>query len=708
MPDNIFLLDESYYQRDLNPLRQYVEQSAFYLSRTRNISIESAEEQVRQAIKNKTFPEARDPVVEYYERPRLEDRELTNAPLSQYLAGISRENLVMAPSLTCYVHPSEKESILTGFTDHNVAHRNVNKKEAARRKALNDIDGYNFYENEQANNKTYNNSLSGAFSSTGSIVRNPSAHSSLTSTTRTLTSIGNASNERLISGNRHYRDGTITLNNVIVLARGADSVQISNTCRQFGIRFPSVQETMDCLRYSTRLYWDDRVYMGKIQSLVEKLSEEERAAVVYTGDLYHLRVLNEDVIRTFIARLSKKITGQVVDNPIAVLRSMDELYINYVHQICMTEAKGFGKDYSIMSIESQNTLACTALHVLEVLKEYRELIRTFFLTRNMPPSISHFRNSIRRTVVLSDTDSTMFSCDEWVIWYFGELLFTDEAFAVSGAVMFMATQCIAHNLALYSATLNVERKKLFMAAMKAEYVFPIFALSGAAKHYFTFIAAKEGSIYSNLEIEIKGVHLKNSASPPDLTKRAQTMMKEVLAIPLSGKKIALTKWVTYVADIEREIKRSILAGETKYLSRLTIKVAESYREGAEQSNYRHHLFWDEIFSPLYGKTPAVPYETVKFPTVLSSKKNIAIWVNNIEDPGLQSRLRGYFDRTQRKDYNTLYVSQDLIDAYGVPKEIKAVVDVEHLVFEHVKVFRLILGSIGFYCKEGLNLTQMGY
>jgi len=708
MSKNAFLHDESFYQRDLNPLKQYVEQSSFYLSKMKGITIEEAKSKIMEKMKTKSFPDIRDPTVQFYERHNYEDRELTVRSLSYFLKTINTENLTMAPSLTCYVNSKERLSLHSEFTDENVKIRNISRKEAAKWKALGDNDKFMHFNGQQENKKLSNNAMSGAYSSGGSVIRNPTAHSSLTSTTRTMTSIGNASNERLISGNRHYRNPEITLNNIVVLAQTVDTTQINNAIKQFHLKIPTVEETMDCIEFSTSLYWVDQKQLQKIRDFIEKLTDEERATIVYTGDLYQLRRLNQDVIHQFITKLSQKITDQVFEDPVKTIKATDEMYVNYAHQICLEEVKGIGKDYSLLTPEKVNTVAATCSNITATIIEYEEFVKTFFLTSNLPCSVAYIRDSIRRTVVLSDTDSTMFSCDEWVQWYFGDIRFTEDAFAVAGAVMFMATQCIAHNLAIYSANLNVDRKKLFMAAMKPEFVFSIFALTSAGKHYFTYVNIKEGSVYKKMETEIKGVHLKSSASPKIITDDVKVMMEEILSTPLRGEKISLSHWVEHVANLERRIKLSVLAGDTTYLGRLNIKPADAYSGGPEQSNYRNHLFWNEVFGPKYGMAPNPTYTTVKFPTTLSSKRVLSIWFNQIQDEELRSRLIQYFERTQRKDMNTIYVSQDHVFGYGIPKEIEAIIDVESLVIDHLKAHRLVLESIGFFAKQDLNLSQQGY
>lgn len=713
MGDNIFIREESFYQRDINPIDQYIKQSAFYISKIKNIPIDEAINNVKQCIEDKrqscdSESGIRDPIVKYYERYNFEDKEIVNTPLSRYIKSISDENLIMAPSMTCYVHPELKSSLLSEFTDYNVKLRSIAKKKAEQYKVTGDIDKYRYYNNEQENKKLYNNALSGAFSSYGSIVRNPTAHSSLTSTTRTMTSIGNASNERLISGNRHYRDPEITLNNIVILAQTAQKDEIRQTLDKYRLKIPSVEETMSCIQYSTNLYWNDFRQMNKIKRFVETLTDEERASVVYTGDLYHIRQLNPEIIRDFITRLSQKVKDRLFDDPASIINKYDQMLVNYVHQICLSEVKGIGKDYSNISKEQASVVAATCMNVQAVLEEYRGFIHTFFLTANMPCSVAYIKNCIRRTVVLSDTDSTMFSCDEWVIWYYGELRFTDEAFAISGAVMYIATQCIAHNLAIYSANLNVERSKLFKASMKPEYVFGVFSLTSAGKHYYTYVMVKEGSVYKDIEMEIKGVYLKNSAAPKPIMTDVKNMMESILKTIRDGQKISLTKWVNHVVRIEKEIKRSVLSGEITYLGRMNIKSQDAYKVSPEQSNFRYHLFWNEVFGPKYGMAPEPTYTAVKFPTILSSKKALAIWLSNITDIDLKNRLIRYFERTKRSDLNTVYISQDLIEAYGVPEEVQSIIDIEGLVLQHMGAHRMVLESIGLFLKQDMNLTQMGY
>ena len=136
---------------------------------------------------------------------------------------------------------------------------------------------------------------------------NPTSHSTLTSNCRMTSGYGNANNEKLLTGNRHYWSSNVTLCNVISIIANSDYEKIGNFITKNNFYVPTVQETMDVIEYSSNVYWRDSRQRKHIWNLVEKLNPLQRAAFVFTGDLYHIRKFNEEYIRIFIRKLSTKI-----------------------------------------------------------------------------------------------------------------------------------------------------------------------------------------------------------------------------------------------------------------------------------------------------------------------------------------------------------------------------------------------------------------
>jgi len=708
MSDNIFLKDNDFYKRDINPLKQYTEQSAFYLSKMTNKSIDECSEFIISGIKSHTLPNIKDPDVTFYERNDNGDKHKTECKLSNYISSVIKNDEILVPTFTTYLSSKVKESLLVEFVDHNAKVRSIAKKEAFKAKADNNIDLFIMKNNEQNNRKLYNNSMSGAFATKGCALYNPTAHSTLTSMTRTESSLGNASNEKIIAGNRHYKDPETTLNNIISIASSINRKELLEVMTKYNLHYPSSDEVIECIKYSTDLYWKDEKAFIDIREFIEKLDNLELAGFMYISDLYHIRKYNSDVVRDFLRRLSSKTHDVTLLDPLNVIKTTDEQIVNFVHQICMSETKGIGKKYNELDNDKLITVASTCQNVTNTISMYKDFINAFFLTSNVPASTAYIPSMLRRSVVLSDTDSTMFSVDEFIIWYFGDLVFSDEAYAVASSLMFLATQCIAHVLAIFSANLNVARHKLFHIAMKPEFTFPVFIQTSVAKHYYTCILVKEGNVYKDIEMEIKGVHMKNSAAPKILIDNAHEKMKAILTSIMNNEKISLIKELNEVSTIEKHITNSLLNGNVEYFKKSKIKNSEAYTRAEENSPYVYHLLWEKVFSPKYGKIEPPPYDVIKIPTTVINVTKLKEWFSMITDKELSTRLSEYLLVLGKTELPTIYIPIQYVKSFGVPDEIKCIVNIKKIVLELTMVNRMILESLGYFSKTELLISEQGY
>lgn len=714
MSENAFLKDPEWYQRDINPIVQYVDQMSFFTSVMTGVPREQCREKIIAGIKSKKI-NASDPEVVFFQRGDNGDRYKETTRLSSYIRDVKKEKQVLAPTMTCYMNTEQCPSKLTKFVDGNVVKRSVAKKESFKAKAEKKMDLFVIKDNEQANAKRFNNAMSGAFGADGSVLKNPTAHNTLTSITRTVSSIGNSSNEKIIMGNRHYFNFEVTLNNLIYISSTCDVDEISQVVEKYGLIYPTAEDAMICIRRSTELYWHDRKKEEKLFQFLQRLEPVHRAAIVYGGDLWHIRRFNPEFMDKFLTDMSKQGYYEG-DDPIDVIKKTDELFVNYVHQICMDQVRGIGKDYGRISEKDQRIVAGTCISLTKFVDDHRDFFNALFLTRNIPASTAHIPNMVRRAVVLSDTDSTMFSVDDWAIWKFGELRFDQEAYAYGGAVMFIATQCIAHNLAIFSANMNVERAKLFKLAMKPEFVFPVFAQTSVAKHYYTCTLVKEGNVYEDIEMEIKGVHLKNSASPPAINKQAHKAMEDILRTIMSGSKIKLTDHLVRIANLERSIANSLMASESTYLKSSKIKLADGYSKGRDENGkptphltpYLHHMFWEEVWSEKYGQIAPPPYSTVKIPTTLVNKTKTLKWLESLPDKDLAARLKAWMVKYNKKELPTMYFSRDYVAAYGLPDEVKTAINLKKIILDMTKTDRIVLESLGYFPKKDTMISESGF
>ena len=695
MSDNPFVLPANEYRRNLNVLKTYVEDSSKYLSIMTGRPIEECTEFIRKQLRPGGEFAFKDPDIIYTEREENGDRVKKMGKLSIYINDAIKNKELIAPTLTTYLNPNQKKSLLVDFIDANIKARSTAKKAMFVAKVAGNKTLATLKDIEQTNKKTSNNSLSGAHVSASTPLYNKTAHSTLTSNCRSTSGYGNANNEKFLCGNRHYWSPDIVRNNIISIINHSDYTAIDHAMGEFGIRYPTVQETMDCIKYSTNLYWKTRSEHTRIEALVNKLTDIERAAFVYTGDLYHLMKFNDDVVRRFISKLSTKVEIEHPDPKTIIDKANDDIK-SLVNQIFSEEMKGKSiKD--VVNTPIYSYLASTIENVNNVVNEYRNLIRAFWVTENVPASLGFFPDSIRRAVVTSDTDSTIFTVQDWVVWYQGKLVFNTVSTAIAATVIYLASQTITHILAKMSANFGIEQKRLFQIAMKNEFSFPVFVPTGVAKHYFASISCREGNVYNEHETEIKGVHLKSSNAPKVINEEAKKMMNYILDTIADNKKISLNFIMKWIADIERRVVTSLKSGSHEYYRSGQVKAPSSYVEAEAANPYQQYLLWEEVFASKYGHASMPPYSSIKVGVDINTPTKTKEWLMAIQDREIATRLEQWLTNKKAKNFGgTFMLPEEIVASKGIPEEIASVIGIRKILIDTTGIFYLILETLNIY------------
>ena len=716
--DNPFHLKDTEYQRDISVIKQCVQQYAQYLSLRTDKDVNFCMDYVRAQLKPGGRYEFRDPVVKLLERGSNGDREITEMKLSKYLQDVVDQELLIAPTMTIYLPRHKSKSLLVDFIDENIAKRNKNKKAKFKAEMQGEYILAGILDNRQNNNKTSNNSMSGGHVSYSTPLANKTAHSTLTSTCRVTSGYGNANNEKLMDGNRHYHDPHIVRNNLVSIIFNSDYKQIKHAIDKYDLRYPTAEETLACITHSTNMYWRSPRDIEDFKQTISKMTPLQRAAFVYTGDLYHLMKLNDAQMRLFIDRLSERAYEPHPD-PDTVMKTFPETYRHLATQLCEEFMKGKEIDVHKGSVIYKKEIAdpvqfrneyaivaSTMVSIAQAINDYGDLIRAFCVTPNVPASLAFFPESIRRSALLSDTDSTIFTVQDWVKWHGNGKLFGPKANGVAATMIFLASQTIIHVLARMSANMGIEKPRLFKVAMKNEYKFDVFVPTQVAKHYFALIGCQEGNLYEKYKMEIKGVHLKNSNVSKEIMKKAEGMMRGIMDTVLRDELVDLRALMKEVADIERGIVESIRTGSHEYFKFINVKTPDSYAAGESESAYQSYLMWEEVFAPKYGHTIAPPYSAVKVSVELEKTYQVAEWLASMKDRELAARMKAWLDKKGRKGITTFNLPEQVVAASGIPVEIFEMIDRPKLVLAMTTVFYLIMECLGVYMLNGKTTRMM--
>lgn len=704
---NIFKRSLDKYEKALEPANDYIKQVATLVTKTCNISYDNAVKHVKDILKTKQIT---NPIVKFKHKQENGDTIEETLSLTNYIKDAVKNNEIIVPSFTTYYHPSVKESLHANFLNINVKLRKSDKQNSHKYKQLGDKVKALYYETMQKVRKVANNSLSGAYASKSTILNNPSAHYTLTSMTRCVASVGNAITESLVAGNKHFRSPDIMINYISSIITDIDMNKVERVVNRFNLYTPTAEEVLETMLVSSDLYWKDLEFENKLLDILKCLNKFELTAVCYVNDLFHMKRFNQNFVKRMIGELAeKKVIGSV--NALREIEIAPEGVVILAHHILSVELKGKNIDYKELKESDPDllyTIGSVVRNIMVVLERYKSLFEVFFVTNIMPIGIAYIKDIQREVIVLSDTDSTCGSYDHWVEWYFGEDKFTPEAIALSASVMTINTQIMDHYLKILSKNMNIENKNIELLKMKNEYFWTVFTAANVSKHYYADTLIKEGNVYKSPELELKGVHFIASSASQDLVARTLNMIKDINATASSGEKLSLTKYVNEVADMERVLIKAIKDGGVGIFKREKIKQASSYKLGPDKSPYLYHLLWEEVFSEKYGISGDPEYMAIKIPTNINSKKDMADYINNIQDKDIANKLSNFMTKYGKEAIKTFRAPSAVIGNSGIPDELLSAVDIKRIIFDNLNMAYLTLETIGFYRKGDMILTEMGY
>ena len=712
---NAFVLPDQEYVRDLNIIDGTIDDNARYIS----LMTQDPYEECRSFVKEQLTPGGefalRNPKALILDKDTNGDRKAVTGTVLGFIQRVEKQGLLLSPSMTAYMPESERQSTHALYIEEGVKNRSVVKKEmieAERAATATEIpfEKTKFKEialmkkGGQNNLKINNNSYSGATVSVATILHYKSTHSSLTSTCRSATSYANASNEKFIQGNRHYYTPEVVKANLISIINIAPLDTIKAACEKHGLVYPTADQVMDMVEESSRHYWQDIPEMRRLRILVTNMTPVQRAAVMYVGDMYHLYLLNKEVIRTFLlqmAQVGDPTKTMLTDEEYGKVDGDTKLLATF---ICYQEISGRKmNELKTASKGDYDKVLATAGNALKTLEEYELMLKAFFLTKCLPSSIHAFPSIRRKAVPISDTDSTMFTLMWWVNELFPkEQAFTPEARRLVFAMVYMVSEVVMHILAVLSRNMGVSDAKLRLLAMKNEYYFEVLSLTARSKHYYASQDALEGVMFPKAKMEVKGVGLRDSKVPPRIQAQAKKMMKRIIETIKAGKQIQLIELLTEVADIERSIIKSLEDGKFEYLTTAQVKPADSYKSD-ENATFKQYGLWQEVFAPSFGDTQKPPYQAVKLSLATHNRTEMEAWCVKMGNPALANRLRTWMMREGKRELTTLIIPAAVVEGTGIPKEITCAIDTRRVISNVMGAFYIILESLGIMLVEKNNI-----
>ena len=703
--ENIFKNDVNEYQFTLDPIKDYMELAPQFLSVMNREPIEDNKTNVKKYIKEtKQFT---NPKVLFYERQENGDKNKTVTDLYSYMKYVKSSKSIIAPSFTVYFNPNVKRSLHAEFIEINVKDRSIHKKLAFKHKMAKDFEKFNYHNTLQKSMKIYNNSLSGAYASQGTVLNNPSSHYTLTSITRCVSGIGNALSESIIAGNKHFKDPDTTLNHIVTVVSDCDKDKVLEVTKKYNLHVPNADELMRVILKSSRKYWKDTEKELVIYNYLKRLAVHEKVYVAYHNDLFHLRMFNDEFMREMITNF---LDYDLIDGEVRkfddIISSMPDWLYNFVIHILSEQL--IGKKVDDYSVEDKRHMASIGVNLISQYAYYGDIFNTFLITKIFPVSIGTIKDMVREAIVLSDTDSTCASYADWVTWYFREPNYSPKSIGVTAAVMTAVAQATDHYIKLFGTNLNVPYSRTGILEMKNEFFWKVFVNSNVSKHYFASIFIQEGNIF-DLDpyklLEKKGVHLIAPNAYGPVRELAEKIMVESMQTVFAGGKINMINILDQVVAAEAMIVEKLNEGSPEVLKLEKIKEAKSYKLDADHSPFVYYKLWQDVFSYKYGNAPDPTYMAIKFPSIVTNKRTMELFLDEIDDKEFSMRFKAFLKEVGKTEIKTFRLP--LLNVYnnGIPKELMPVIDSKRVIMDNCKVLYIVLEALGFYLKEDMTLTE---
>lgn len=597
---------------------------------------------------------------------------------------------VISPSGSIYVNPHRRKGFIAQMVQEQMKNRKHAKKQQFEAERDNDKTSENYWYYTQTNIKVNMNALPGGFASPHNIFYDKGGYNTITSLARALIATAYTGTERLLEGNFSLFDEETAINHVLTsLAHCPKRDRIMDVVGRFSLETPSTSELMEFLLKELHKYNRKSQTFPVLEQMVNSLKDFEVVYLYYLKNFKHLLRRNDYVGKTWMRNCLDVSTPVDVSSVEAEdIYSIDEDLLAVMTPLIHEQLDGVNP-MELPKVYPEKAKWYTALlkRSQKHIDSWKEVLDTFIFRPGGMPSVENNNQSVRETVIGSDTDSVIFTDKNWVEWFSGENADEKATYAPAAFIVYWLSKLTEHNLQIFGTLKTGNREEKEILAMKNEFYYPAMLLFALTKKTYTGLPTiQEGQVKQNPEIDIKGILLKGSNVAIEATKWLEKFLTNEILVPGASGEIDPHRLLRKVLEFENSIRDSIFRGDNTYTQKLSVRDRDYYKNPMS-SPYLYWLAWQEIFAPDYGqiaiptKVPAVPLKNVD--------KEFLGWLHD-NSPKVFKRLEMF-----KKKYNAfpnIIVVNPMADE--LPKEIRQWMDIRKSIIQNMKPTYRVLDQLG--------------
>lgn len=301
----------------------------------------------------------------------------------------------------------------------------------------------------------------------------------------------------------------------------------------------------------------------------------------------------------------------------------------------------------------------------------------------------------RKVVLVIDTDSNMIYLDRWVDFIKETVLTQDELyekesisenfdFDIVYSLCYLIGFMIKDVLMKYLDQCNVKKENADLIDMKNEYLFSRMVITNGKKAYASVIEYKEGKNMHG-KIDVKGLQIHKSDTNRNASKIFQSILEDDI---LKAENIQVNKILVKIAEFEKEIKRSILNGESTYLKPASVKSEKAYDDPLGEQGIRAVMNYNLAYP---DKKIVLPNDFYIIKTTLLKPNQLDKMIDrDIADRFDKEIFQSDIKRIKVKGLYVIAIPKD----EEVPEWLIPFIDVKTMTEDIIKAFLPVLKALG--------------
>ncbi len=577
----------------------YIENMADFLSRTRGIPITEARAfAIRQVADHLTPPNFH--VVETIKPGCVEERTYG---LREFLDII--HDKVVTPSGSVFYPTNIVRSIISILVGEFKSERKgikgkMFKAVAARMGAL-----VRMYDSIQSSIKVVLNSLPGSFGYASSIFYDKGCYNAVTSCGRMLISNSFICCEQFLGGNLVIYDEAEAINHLVLISRMCrkNVDKIASVIHSHDLKSVTRDQVVEYYNKSLKRYslTGDLSTNKDFTTILASLPDELVQFAWYGSNMHHLVFGNSDKFHAELSELLDKTTVEPFRGEMTreMFFKLDSGILAVATTMLATQVKGRATA-EIAENDKLCRLVSGAYYRLKRYQDSMEDLFDVFIYHDIGFQKIMTRNKTQREcVVVSDTDSVIFTAMAWSEWYTKQSdSLNHDSYCIGALATYWLNLANMDTMAKFAIGVGAVGADIHIIDMKSEFMYPAMLLFDIKKVYASLMASREGVMLDGLVPDLKGAAIRGvGASPRAREFITEVLVDDVLTPAISGKMNA-NELIAKVVKFEGTIKRSLQQGGMDFVPIVSVNPVDSYKK-PNSSVYFNCLAWNEIFGESY-------------------------------------------------------------------------------------------------------------